>query len=168
MNLQISTKNKLFANKLLYSHKIKLMGRVLTIELTPTQREELEKVYKQSRNHVLRQRCQIILLKSAQRKSSDISEIVGIKSQTQINKWIKRYKKEYSRLGINALLNKEGQGRKAIFDRDTEAELVQKVVGTERQKLENAKVILEKELGRTFNIKTLKNFLKVLAGGTNG
>ncbi len=143
------------------------MGRVLQISLTSEQRKELEKFYKQSDNHVLRQRCQIILLKSSGRKTSDICDIVGIKSQNQVNKWIKRYKTEYSTAGINCLRNVEGQGRKAIFDVATEAELIQKVVKTERQKLENAKVIIEKELNKSFNIKTLKNFLKVLAGDTN-
>lgn len=59
------------------------MGRVLTIELTIEQKEELEHFYKQSDNHVLRQRCQIILLKSANRKTSDICEIDGVKSQNQ-------------------------------------------------------------------------------------
>lgn len=143
------------------------MGRVLTIILTTEQQTELELFHKQSTNHVLRQRCQIILLKSFNRKTSDICEIVGVKSQNQVNKWIKRYKTDYSTFGINCLRNLEGQGRKAIFDAKTEAELIQKVVKTERQKLENAKAILEKELNKSFNIKTLKNFLKVLAGDTN-
>lgn len=143
------------------------MGRVLNIILTTEQRRELELIYKQSESHVLRQRSQIILLKSSTRKTSDICEIVGIKSQNQVNKWIKRYKTDYSKYGINCLRNVEGQGRKAIFDFINEAELIQKVVKTERQKLENAKVILEKELNKSFNIKTLKNFLKVLAGDTN-
>ncbi len=143
------------------------MGRVLNINLTPEQRTELEKNYKQSDNHILRQRCQVILLKSSNRKSIDICEIVGIKSQNQVNKWIKRYKSEYSELGINCLRNVEGQGRKSIFNVKTDSEIIQKVVKTERQKLDNARVILEKELNKTFNIKTLKNFLKVLAGDTN-
>ena len=124
------------------------MGRVLRIVLEAEQRTELELFYKQSDNHVLRQRCQIILLKSADRKTSDICKIVSVKSQNQINKWIKRYKNEYSSLGIKCLRNIAGQGRKAIFDVKTEAELIQKVVKHERQKLENAKVILEKELNK--------------------
>lgn len=143
------------------------MGRVLNISLTTEQRIELEKFYKQSDNHVLRQRCHIILLKSANRMTLDICEIVGIKSQNQVNKWIKRYKSNYLTLGINSLRNIEGQGRKAIFDVKTETEIIQKVVKTERQKLDNAKVILEKELNKSFNIKTLKNFLKALAGDIN-
>lgn len=143
------------------------MGRVLNINLTSEQRTELEHYYRQSNNHVLRQRCHIILLKSSNRKTSDICEIIGIKSENQVNKWIKRYKTEYSTLGINSLRNIEGQGRKPIFDTETDSDIIQKVVKTERQKLDNAKVILEKELNKSFNIKTLKNFLKALAGDIN-
>ena len=143
------------------------MGRVLTIELTVEQKAELDHFYKQSTNHVLRQRCQIILLKSANRKTSDICDIVGIKSQNQVNKWIKLYKKHYLAYGIDILRNKEGQGRKPIFDSANEAQLIKNVVISERQKLTNAKEILEKELNKTFNIKTLRNFLKTLAGDTN-
>lgn len=143
------------------------MGRVLKIVLTSEQKDELEYFYKQSENHVLRQRCQIILLKSGNRKTSDICDIVGIKSQNQVNKWIRLYKNEYSTFGIAILRNKEGQGRKPIFDTENESEIIQKIVSNERQKLTNAKIILEKELNKSFNIKTLKNFLKTLAGDIN-
>lgn len=81
------------------------MGRVLNINLTPEQRTELEKNYKQSDNHVLRQRCQIILLKSSNRKSIDICEIVGIKSQNQVNKWIKRYKSVSARASTGIIFS---------------------------------------------------------------
>lgn len=143
------------------------MGRVLRVDLTPDQRRELEQTYKMSNRHVLRQRCQMVLLKSSGRKTSDICQIVGIKSQNQVNIWIKRYKKDYPSLGIDSLRNTKGQGRKAIFDPEIEAKIIEEVVRSERQKLENAKVILEKKLGKSFNIKTLKNFLKTLAGATN-
>lgn len=143
------------------------MGRVLKIVLTTEQKDELEHFYKQSENHVLRQRCQIILLKSGNRKTSDICDIVGIKSQNQVNKWIRLYKNKYPTSGIAILRNKEGQGRKPIFDTENESEIIQKVVSNERQKLTNAKIILEKELNKSFNIKTLKNFLKTLAGDIN-
>ncbi len=143
------------------------MGRVLTISLTSEQERELMYHHKKSDSHVLRQRCQMVLLKAAGRKTSDICQIVGIKSQNQVNRWVRRYKNDYTTFGIAVLLNAEGQGRKPIFDRQQEAEFIQQVVRTERQKLENAKIILEKELNKSFNIKTLKNFLKVLAGDTN-
>ncbi|WP_123905613.1 helix-turn-helix domain-containing protein [Chryseobacterium sp. ERMR1:04] len=105
---------------------------------------ELERLYKESTHHVLRQRCQIILLKASHRKTSNICAIVGIKSENQVNKWVKRYKNEHASLGIQCLRNLEGQGRKSIFDSETESELIQRIVKAERQKLENAKIILEK------------------------
>jgi hypothetical protein len=74
--------------------------------------------------------------------------------------WIKRYKNSYATVGIGVLFNVKGQGRKPIFDKQKETALIEQVVRTERQKLENAKVILEKELNKTFNIKTLKIFLR--------
>jgi len=40
-------------------------------------------------------------------------------------------------------------------------------VKKERQKLSNAKLILEKQLGKSFSLKTLKNFLKTLVGDIN-
>jgi hypothetical protein len=144
------------------------MGRVLKIDLTVEQEKELIEAQKKSDNHVFRQRCQIILLKFANRKTSDICQIVGLKSQLQANYWIKLYKKEYANCGINILYNTKGQGRNPIFDKNKDTEIIEKVVKTERQKLENAKVILEKELNKTFHIKTLQNFLKVLTGDTKG
>lgn len=143
------------------------MCRVLTISLTSEQEKELIRHQKRSDNHVFRQRCQMVLLKASGRKTSDICQIVGIKSQNQVNAWIRRYKNAYATIGIAALYNAAGQGRKPIFDKHKERELIEKVVKSERQKLENAKVILEKELNKSFNIKTLKNFLKALTGDTD-
>jgi len=45
---------------------------------------------------------------------------------------------------------------------------VRQVVSGQRQKLANAKAILEKEMGKQFHIKTLHNFLKALAADTSG
>ncbi len=80
------------------------MGRVLTISLTSEQETELIHHHKKRDNHVLRQRCQIILLKASGHKTSDICQIVGIKSQNQVNRWKRRYKNDYTTFGIAVLL----------------------------------------------------------------
>jgi transposase len=121
----------------------KTAGRVLIIE----QRVELENFRKRGDSHVLRQRCHIILLKSANRKTSDICEIVGIKSENQVNKWVRRYKTVYPVLGIDSLRNVQSKGRKPIFNAVTEAQLIQEVVRAERQKLGNAKAFWKKSWG---------------------
>ena len=143
------------------------MGRKLTIILTTEQRLELEHGYKTGDSHAFRQRCRMVLLKSSDKLTKDICQIVGINSQNQVNNWIKRYQSHYHTVGISVLHNADGQGRKPIFDSKTESEKIKAVVRQERQKLSIAKEILEKELYKSFNIKTLKNFLKVLTADTN-
>ena len=142
------------------------MGRTLKVILTNEQRLELEHGYKTGDSHAFRQRCRMVLLKSSGKLTKDICQIVGINSQNQINIWIRRYQSHYDTIGISVLHNADGQGRKPIFDSKTESEKIKAVVKQERQKLSNAKEILEKELNKSFNIKTLKNFLKVLTADT--
>ena len=143
------------------------MGRTLKVILTNEQRLELEHGYKTGDSHAFRQRCRMVLLKSSGKLTKDICQIVGINSQNQINIWIRRYQSHYDTIGISVLHNADGQGRKPIFDSKTESEKIKAVVKQERQKLSNAKEILEKELNKSFNIKTLKNFLKVLTADTS-
>lgn len=143
------------------------MGRKLEIILTPEQRTELEHCYKTGKSHAFRQRCRMVLLKSSGKLTKDICQIVGIKSQNQVNSWIRRYESCYATTGISVLHNADGQGRKPIFDSKTESDKIKLVVQQERQKLSIAKDILEKELNKAFNIKTLSNFLKALAADTN-
>ena len=143
------------------------MGRTLKVILTNEQRLELAHGYKTGDSHSFRQRCRMVLLKSSGKLTKDICRIVGINSQNQVNTWIRRYQSHYDTVGISVLYNAAGQGRKPIFDSKTESEKIKAVVKQERQKLSNAKEILEKELNKSFNIKTLKNFLKVLTADTS-
>ena len=114
----------------------------------------------------------MILMKSSEKLTKDICQVVGIKSQNQVNIWIRRYQSNYDSVGISILYNADGQGRKPIFNSETESEKIKAIVKQERQKLSNAKEILEKELNKSFNIKTLKNFItggvpQVLTADTN-
>jgi transposase len=146
------------------------MGRKLEITLSSAQRSELELHYRTGSSHVFRQRCRIILLKADGTYSKDICPIVGIKSQIQVNGWVKRYQSGYADYGIAILHNAEGQGRKPIFDKsDTVAtEHIKELVKNDRQRLSQAQEILAREMNTTFDIKTLKRFLKNLTASTNG
>jgi len=144
------------------------MGRkILSIELSVSQREELESGYRNGKSHTFRQRCRMLLLKHSGLSSKEISPIVGIKSQNQINHWIKRYEDLYSELGIKALHNEPGQGRKPILDLEKDKEGVRQAVEAERQRLSQAKRLVEEQTGKTFHLKTLKRFLKNLSADTN-
>ena len=143
------------------------MGRKILLQLSETQREELEAGYRNGRGHTFRQRCRMVLLKFQGLPSKEISPIVGIKSQNQINRWVKRYQECYPKLGLEALRNEPGQGRKTILDPEQDQAKVRDAVKSERQRLSQAKRLVEEQTGKTFHIKTLKRFLKNLSADTS-
>jgi len=138
------------------------MGRIRTVKLTDSQRLALEQGYHSGKSAVFRKRCHVVLLKSSGRSSADVSSIVGM-NQVSINNWLNRYEAE----GIEGLKNKPGQGRKPILDPIGEKEKITKAVKKERQRLDQAKVLLEKELKKDFSKRTLQRFLKKLSADTN-
>lgn len=142
------------------------MGRKLEIILSAEQKLKLETMFRTSKNATLRQRCQIVLLKSGGRTSKDIGSIVGIKSEYQINSWIKRYNDNYHKGGISVLGNASGQGRPRILNQQ-DVPMIRQAVEKERQRLSQAKVIIEEQKQQSFSLKTLKRFLKVLSTDTN-
>jgi transposase len=84
-------------------------------------------------------------------------------NEISVNKWLDRYESE----GIEGLTTKPGRGRKQVFDQMQDEAVVRAAVQKERQRLAQAKVILEKELNKRFSLKTLKRFLKSLTADTN-
>jgi hypothetical protein len=61
--------------------------------LSDEQRAELEKGYQKGKNHAFRTRCQMILLKSENRTSSEVAEILEC-CEMSVDHWPKRYQKE--------------------------------------------------------------------------
>lgn len=84
--------------------------KIRQIELTDSQRTELEESYRQGKTAGFRQRCHIIILKSQSRKAKDISQITGLNIQSIYN-WLNRYEEH----GIQGLQTKAGQGRPKIL-----------------------------------------------------
>lgn len=138
------------------------MGRIRTVKLTELQRQELEQGYNYGQSPVFRKRCHVVLLKSTGRSSADVSSIVGM-NQMSINNWLNRYECE----GIEGLKNKPGQGRKPILDTVSEKDKIKKAVQQERQRLDQAKQMLEKDLNKEFSKRTLQRFLKKLSADTS-
>jgi len=138
------------------------MGKIRTIELTADQQKALQEAYRSGKTHAFRQRCQLVLLKSEGRTSKEVGQIIKI-NQLSVNKWLDRYESE----GIEGLITKAGRGRKPVFDQAQHQATVRQAVQKERQRLAQAKTILEKELNKQFSLKTLKRFLKSLTADTN-
>ncbi len=55
------------------------MGKTKIIELTEENRQELENGWRNGTSHAFRQRCQMVLLKSEQRSSLEISKLVVVR-----------------------------------------------------------------------------------------
>ncbi len=133
------------------------MGKIRTIELTVDQQKALQEGYQLGKTHAFRQRCQLILLKSEGRICKEVGRIIKM-NEISVNKWLDRYGSE----GIEGLMTKPGRGRKKVLDQVQDAAKVWQAVQKQRQRLAQAKVILEKELNKQFSLKTLKRFLKSL------
>lgn len=138
------------------------MSRLTKLMLTADQEAALQKGQHADPSPAFRARCQMILLKAKKQPSWQIAEQVGC-CMIVVNHWVKRYQAE----GIEGLRTKQGRGRKAIFNRDTDLERVRVAVQANRQRLSLAKAELEAELGRTFSTMTLKRFLKKTVAVSN-
>ena len=137
------------------------MGKTKVIELTKAQREELENGYRSGKTHSFRQRCQMVLLKSEKRTSSEVVGILGGCEMT-VNNWLKRFESE----GIEGLRTKPGRGRKTIFQA-VDLEQVKEAVKQSRQRISLARAELEASLGKEFSNSSLKRFLKKTLAATN-
>lgn len=129
--------------------------------MTSEDKSLLELSYKTGKSHCFRQRCKIILMKHEGYTAKAISHILST-TMSSVNNWLKRYSTE----GIAGLHTKEGQGRKAILQEE-HCVIVRAAVEQERQRLEQAKKIIEAHVGRPMSSSTLTRFLKVITAVTN-
>lgn len=138
------------------------MGKIRTIELGSTERAGLEQGYRSDHRHAFRQRCQLVLLKSEGRTSEQVGQLLQLNPVT-VNHWLNRYQAE----GLAGLETKPGRGRKPVLEPTRDLEQVRQAVVQERQRLSQAKLLLEEQLGKEFSLKTLQRFLKKLTAATN-
>jgi transposase len=124
------------------------MPKVTVVELNAGARSALEQGYKQDHSPAFRKRCQMILLKSAGRTSSEIGQIVG-SCEMSVHNWVHRYQDQ----GLEGLKTRPGRGRQAILQ-ECDLEAVQTAVKEHRQRLSVAKAELEQTLGKSFCRKT--------------
>ena len=133
------------------------MGKKKTVELSQEQRAELEKGYRTGKSHAFRNRCQMILLKSENRTSTEVAGILG-GCEVVINNWLKRYQAE----GITGLQTRAGRGRPPILSQQN-PEHLQKVQAEIKEHPNSVKTVvarLEEDLNLTIHPETLKRFLK--------
>ena len=122
---------------------------------------ELEDGYKTGGSHVFRQRCKLVLLKAEGYTSKQVAAILNT-NEISVHKWLKRY----ALAGIAGLKTRAGQGRKPILEL-SDLSVVRAAVEQERQRLSQARKIIEENLGKKMSGQTLTRFLKVITALTN-
>lgn len=138
------------------------MGRKSTFkDLSNEEKSLLELSHKKGEKQTFRQRCKIILLRNEGYTVADISKIMDT-TMSSVNNWLSRYTRE----GIDGLHIKEGQGRKPILEEE-HYNIVRAAVEQERQRLEQAKKIVEDNIGKKMSASTLTRFLKVITAVTS-
>lgn len=133
------------------------MGKKKIVELSVEQRAELEKGYRKGKSHTFRERCQMMLLKSENRTSKEVAEILGC-CEVAVNNWLKRYQSE----GIKGLETRAGRGRPPILSQQN-AEHLRKVETQIKKHPNSVKTVvaqLEEDLDLKMHPETLKRFLK--------
>jgi transposase len=138
------------------------MGKTKVIQLSDSQRQELEDGYRNGKSHAFRERCQMILLKSEKRTSDEIARFLDCHKIT-VHGWVKRFETE----GIEGLKMRPGRGRRSILQESTDLGAVRAAVERSRQRISLVKAELEGELQKPFSVTTLKRFLKKTIAASN-
>lgn len=138
------------------------MARIKTLGLSEVERTELARGYRDGKSHAFRKRCHMMLLKSEERRSKEVAEILGC-HEVSINNWLKRFEAE----GIEGLKTKPGRGRKPILEAEGDLAAVRNAVQANRQRLSVAKAELETELDKNFSSRTLERYIKNMVQAIN-
>ena len=128
------------------------------ITLTADERSTLSAGRQHHRQYQFRDRCQGLLL------SADGQDVAAIMAVLQVSRptvytWFNRWE----RGGLAGLANAAGQGRHPILGA-ADAAPVAAAVRANRQQLKEVTATLRQELAKDFSPRTLRRFLKSVAG----
>ena len=128
------------------------------ITLTANERSTLSAGRQHHRQYQFRDRCQGLLLSA---EGQDVAAIMAVLqvSRPTVYTWFNRWE----RGGLAGLANAAGQGRRPILSA-ADAEPVAAAVRANRQQLKEVAVTLRQELAKDFSARTLRRFLKSVAG----
>ena len=128
------------------------------IILTAEERSTLSAGRHYHRQYQFRDRCQCLLLSADGHPVAAIMAVLQV-SRPTVYTWFNRWQTG----GLAGLANAAGQGRRPILSAADE-EPVLAAVRTNRQQLQEVTAALRQELGKNFSPRTLRRFLKSVAG----
>jgi len=123
------------------------------ITLTADERSTLSAGRQHHRQYQFRDRCQGLLLSADGQDVAAIMAVLNV-SRPTVYTWFNRWE----RGGLAGLANAAGQGRHPILGAAVAA------VRTNRQQLKEVTAALRQELAKNFSPRTLRRFLKSVAG----
>lgn len=127
-----------------------------TREVFPDTQSLLQRLYRQSRHHQVRQRAHCILLRSQEYSINQLIEIFNVSRKTLYN-WFHNWEEQ----GVLGLYNRPGRGRKKMFNAK-QAEQIQDWVEQQPKQLKQVAAKIQEEWGITTSTQTIKRVLKAL------
>jgi transposase len=125
-------------------------------EINPLSFKLLERIYRQSRHHQVRQRAHCLILTSLGVKIPELIKIFQVSRKTLYN-WFNRWETE----GIVGLYNKSGQGCKPTFNSQQKNQ-IRAWAKKEPRQLKQVVYKIRESWGMTVSIKTIQRILKIL------
>src|SRR5579883_1040008 len=126
-------------------------------EINPLSYRLLERIYRQSRHHQVRQRAQCLILTAQGVKIKELMKIFKVSYKTIYN-WYERWELE----GMVGLYNKPGRGSKRIFNSSSELNIREWAQQNPKQLKKVLKKVKE-EWGIEVSTETIKRILKKLS-----
>ena len=126
-------------------------------EINPLSAKLLERIYRQSRHHQVRQRAHCLILANQGVKVEELMKVFQVSYKTIYN-WFTRWESE----GIVGLYNKPGKGCKPTFDSGQKAQIKEWAKQEPRQ-LKQVEQKIKEEWGISISSKTIKRILKTLS-----
>ena len=134
-----------------------MKGKKRFIQLTPKEREALEKGHRTGTKATFRQRCHYLLLSDQGLSIEQIVKIYQVSRQA-VARWFDRYQAN----GISALHTAKGKGRPPIIRIDNKSEVtkIEELVAQNPQNLKPVLAKIEQQLGKKMSKVTLQRLLK--------
>lgn len=129
----------------------------LTREVFPETQKLLQRVYRQSRHHQVRQRAHCILLSSQNYRIAQLMEIFNVSRKTLYN-WFNNWETQ----GVVGLYNRPGRGRKSTFSLE-QMEQIRAWVQQQPRQLKQVVQKVQEEWGISVSTKTIKRVLKAVS-----
>jgi len=123
-------------------------------DINPLSLKLLNRIYRESRHHQVRQRAHFLILVSQNVKNENLMKIFKVSYKTMYN-WLNRWEYE----GMLGLYNKPGRGRKKTFNSAQSAQ-IRDWVKLQPKQLKQVVQKIKKEWSINISTETIKRIIK--------